>query len=325
MHHTHQQLPAWAQNQPHAKRSALALMFALGDTLDWSQDAAALEIGARINPGSKDKSFVQIAVLGPLSGTQDWMDALAQAGAMNRRPAPQGANIYMRPHYKMKHQWIMLDDLPKARAVALVQQRAGISVQTSDGGNSQAWLLLDRPLHHPDRHAITQTLCQRLETDPDAANGSQFGRLSGFKQRKAGKSGWTNILSDTSRTLRPWSADALLKLAGAGAGFESRGSSPACPTGALQSLSPSPLPPKGQGAEGYRSAPANAPASADESAREFAFACHRLRGGWPPDRIAAAITARALQRDKRKNESAAHKYATATVRKAEIAVRGDRP
>ncbi|MDY0331128.1 MAG: DNA-primase RepB domain-containing protein [Thiomonas sp.] len=330
------QLPEWAQQQPHAKRSALALMFALGDPLPWAAEPrSGLEIAARINPGQRDGAFKRIAALGEMSGTGDWLDALTSAGGMNRRPAPLGANIYIRPLPAAAHPWILLDDLPSSRAVALTHRHSGIAVQTSEPnpakgekeGNAQAWILLDRPLYHPDRTAIARALASHLDGDPAAANGSQPGRLTGFQQRKSGKSGWTNILSDTSRTLRPWSADALLKLAGAGAGLESRGGSspPACPTGALQSLSPSPLPPKGQGAEGHRPTHTLSAPGGDESAREFAFACHRLRGGWPRERIEAAIAARARQRDKRKNEVAAHKYAAATVRKAELAVRGERP
>lgn len=334
-------LPPSLAGLPPAKGAAFAMLFSMGDALDWTQDHAGLEIAALINPGAHDRSssspFVGVATLGALAGMDDWHAALRKAGAMNARPSPEGANIFVRPSPRMAHPWILLDDLPPARAGAITQQHAAIAVETSPG-NAQAWLLLDAHLGHPERTRIVQMLAKRLETDPNAANGSQPGRLAGFQQRKAGKSGWTNVISDTSRTLMPWPTARLMQLAdavsvaetaGARAGVISGDAPPAYPTGTLAlSLSADRAGPQapsraGQGALSP-SRPAASDDGGDQSAREFAFACHRLRDGWPADRVKAAVASHALSRGKRRAPAAAERYAHSLVAAAARAV-GVRP
>ncbi|MGE0106624.1 MAG: DNA-primase RepB domain-containing protein [Thiomonas sp.] len=316
-------LPPSAQAAPPAKRAALAMLYAMGDALDWTDTSAGLEIAGLENPGAPKEStrLLRVAELGPMADLDDWSDALRIAGGMNRKvpraDGKGGINILIRPIPKSKHPWILLDDLPTSRALDLCEQRAGLVVETS-AANAQAWLLLDAHLHHPDRTTITQVLASRLGGDPGAANGSQFGRLAGFKQRKAGKEGWTNLLADTTRTRTPWPSAALLALA-------LSGSSPACPTEVpCGAAPPAPLPLSpdraGHQAPIRAGQGASTSTSGDESAREFAFACHRLRAGWTPERIEHAIAARAQARGKRSGDPQALRYARATVAKALRAV-----
>uniref|UniRef100_D5X4Y2 RepB-like DNA primase domain-containing protein n=1 Tax=Thiomonas intermedia (strain K12) TaxID=75379 RepID=D5X4Y2_THIK1 len=318
-------LPPWVQAQPPAKRNALSHMLGLGDALPWATPGCALEIAARITPGTRKGAFIQIAELRESAAAADWLDALKKAGALNRRQPPEGANIYIRPLHTASHPWILVDDIPAQRAQALAAQHAGIAVQTSDDGNGQFWLLLDKSLPHTARTDIAKALAERLDGDPGAANGSQFGRLAGFQQRKGNKTGWTNVLADTTRTLMPWPADRLLALTGeAGVSRVARACpdvlSPCAAPAALPSLSPAPARPPA--ATGSRQRPAAG--SGDQSAREFAYACHRLRAGWTPDRVQDAIAEHATSRGKRRDLQSAQRYAAATVRKAMSAV-GDQP
>lgn len=317
-------IPAFIAQEPPRLQGAWAMGYALTAAIDWLQPAAALEILALHNPGSADRRLRSIATLAPDDDLSVHRAALAVAGKANA----QGANILIRPAPLAAHPWVWVDDLPTPRAVALAQQWACLVIETRPG-NSQAWLRLDADLRHPERTKIAARLAERLGGDPGAANGSQPGRLPGFKNAKPDAGGaWTNLIADTSRSRPHAPHAALLALAAAApsaAVLSAAGGGeappvplhvPSCPTSLSPGQRPKAAPPGGNRVDGNNSTTGEA----NESAREFAFACHRLRAGWPRDRIEAAIASRAAARGKRRNPAQAAAYARQTVQKAAQAV-----
>ncbi len=206
-----------------------------------------------------------------------------------RRANARGANILIRPGQTTSHPWLLLDDLPLQRLRDLVTSIAGLAVQTSQD-QGQAWLLADRALTQAERGAVQRSLAQRLNADPGATGGGQFGRLPGFKNQKPGRGNWTNLLVDSTSKVNPLPCARLLAPPG----------QPAQPMAAMPACSQSQTASSGA-------------SSGDGSAREFAFACHRLRAGWPTQRVEQAVAEHALARGKRCSEAAAMAYARATV------------
>lgn len=216
-----------------------------------------------------------------------------------RRANAQGANILIRPQPTSAHPWLLLDDLPVARLLDLIAGFAGMAVQTSPD-QGQAWLLADRPMSQAERGAAQRLLVQRLGADLGAAGGGQFGRLPGFRNKKLGRDCWTNLIKDSTSLAAPISSARLLALDGPPPAVINQ-------TGTGEPVAASrPRPGAGEGC--------------DESNKEFAFACHKVREGWARERIEQAIAAHARARGKRRGEAAALAYARATVRAAARAV-----
>lgn len=194
------------------------------------------------------------------------------------------ANVWVRPSAALgEHPLVMLDDLPIPRALAIIRKYTGAAIETS-AGNAQAWIVLSRPLDRAQRQAVAASLARLVGCDSDAVSEPRWGRLPGFRQRKPGKTGWTNLLCVSSGPTLDPSPHLPVSLAPAGT----------C-------VSP---PNGGRGAS---------PGEGDQHRREFAFACHALRGGKSFDEIAASIAARALQRGKRRSPEQAARYARKTV------------
>lgn len=226
----------------------------------------------------------------PVAGAEDTAAVLPWLRARNSS-CSDGANIWIRPGSNLEsHPLVMLDDLPAARAVAVCRKYAGAVVETSSSGNSQVWIVLNRPLGREQRQLVASALCNLIGSDPGAISEPRWGRLPGFQQRKPGKTGWTNLRAvSCGQTLDP------------------------APYLAETQQPPGRLPPNGVGGALHVSAP---PGDGDQHRREFAFACHSLRAGQSPGVVAAAIAERALRRGKRATAAQANAYGERTVRAA---------
>lgn len=205
-----------------------------------------------------------------------------------RNTEEEGMNIWVRPAASLEaHPLVMLDDLPIARARAVSRKYAGAAVETSPGFG-QAWIVLTHPLDREHRQTVAAALCALIGSDPDAISEPRWGRLPGFRQRKPGKSGWTNLLTvSDGRALDP--APYL----------EGMPSPP--------HLRAAVLPPNGAGG------PSCPPSGRDESKCEFKFAIFSLLHGVADEQIAAAIAARALARGKRRTPEQAERYGRKTT------------
>lgn len=200
-----------------------------------------------------------------------------------------GHNIWARPAAP-DHPLIMLDDLPSGRAIAVTRKYAGTAVETTPG-NAQVWIVCDRMLTRKERQDVACALCARIGSDPGAISEPRWGRLPGFKQKKPGKTGWTNLLAVNTegRHFNPGpflTASAPLsapRLREAGGGFTSE--------------------------------------HGDVSRREFAFACHSLRAGLPPDVVAQRIADHVAATGRRKSRDYARRTVAAVLARLRAPVR----
>jgi hypothetical protein len=223
--------------------------------------------------------------------------------------ASKNGQILIRPAAEEDHPWLLLDDVPAEKAMAIANKYAALVVETSkikgtSEGNCQVRLLADRPLRADERRAIQNDLVARLRlagsrADTGSVSGVKLGRLPGFRNRKPGKSNWTNLLADTTAT---------------------------APRYAVVS------PPAEQAEEtGGRGIPTPAPDVPDRSTcrpadrssdgeggyiKDFAHACHLLRAGRPEHEVIATVAERAMRRGKRRTLAQAMQYAQMTVKKA---------
>lgn len=249
-------------------------------------------------------------ILGSLA---DLESALKWAGAMNTGPVklPQywhdatptvqtRANIWIRPA-DSEHRWGFLDDLSQAEATRLASKLPAVLVQTSADHNYQAWVLLDTALSPDQRVEVNRDLARQYGADPYAVSEPRWGRMVGFCQTKPGKPpAWTNLTRDTTDENAPLPVSSSIPPRGGGVHSHS----------SRQLSVPSPK----------ATACAVSAGGDDASRREFAFACHRLRAGWPPERIVEAIAQHALSRGKRGDSARARAYAKGTVENAMRAV-----
>ena len=95
----------------------------------------------------------------------------------------KGAHIYIRP--SGEHRYTVLDDLNQDSVDRLSAEGYGpCAVVETSPGNFQAWLKHDDV--YPARLStfVAQTLAQRYQADPSAADWRRFGRLPGFTNCK---------------------------------------------------------------------------------------------------------------------------------------------
>ena len=205
-------------------------------------------------------------------------------------------NIWVRPSAGLEaHPLVMLDDLPIPRALAVCRKYGGAAVQTSHESRgkpalAQAWIVLARPLDREARQTVAAALCRLIGSDPDAVSEPRWGRLPGFRQRKPGKTGWTNLLSVSS----------------AGPALD-----PAPYLAERPLPKPPSLPPTGAG--GPSPLPHGTKTGRDESKAEFLFALCSLRAGVSIEETAVRISARALDRGKRPTKAQADRYGLDTA------------
>jgi len=181
----------------------------------------------------------------------------------------KSSNIWVRPAATLRsHPIIMLDDLPSPTSLAISRKYRSAVVETSPA-NTQIWLVCSIALGREDRQNVARSLCALVSSDPGAISEPRWGRLPGYRQRKPGKSGWTNILTISGCSLLD-------------------------PT---PHLTPSIHPPGGVGG-GFMAA--SAPHDVDTSRQEFAYACHALRAGVDAREVEASIAEHVLSTGRRK-------------------------
>lgn len=156
-----------------------------------------LDIGAATyDPITKKVSRVEQARLAVRSA-EDFERVMPWARAKNAA----GYNIWIRPAAVLvANPYLMLDDLPLSRARAILQKYSGATVETSPG-NHQVWLRCSRPMSREQRQNVLRHLASITGSDSGAISEPRWGRLPGFRQRKPGKSGWTNLLSISAQPL----------------------------------------------------------------------------------------------------------------------------
>ena len=214
------------------------------------------------------------------------------------------AQVWVRPAPDVDHAWLFADDVPTAEAVAFAARRAALVIETSPN-NCQLRILADRPMTPAERTAAQRVLRLHLGGDGGSISGGKWGRLAGFSNQKPGKTGWWTRLLCLDLASRPVSADRLLAealaLAPAPAFFPREGGEGVRPHGSCSV------------GRGQSDGPATAPGGSRD---DFRFACDQIRSGTDQQAIISAITAAAMSRGKRRNESGCREYAERTVRNA---------
>lgn len=218
--------------------------------------------------------------------------------------ASKNGQILIRPAAEEDHPWLLLDDVPEAKAMAISRKYAALVVLTSKNkdtgeGNCQVRLLADRPLSANERLAIQNDLVARLrgaeiQADTGSTSGVKMGRLPGFRNRKPGRRNWTNLLADTTATAPRYVVVSPPSERTEESG--GRGVHDHCHATAIHGSG------KADGEGGY--------------VNEFSFACRRLRDGRPEEAVIDEIAQHALERGKRRTLVQSRKYAEKTVKKA---------
>jgi hypothetical protein len=209
-------------------------------------------------------------------------DFAAVSPWLKSQNARQPANIWIRPADALAaHPIIMLDDLQPARAAAICRKYSGAAAETSQG-NAQAWILCARPLTREERQDVARSLCHLIGSDPGAISEPRWGRLPGFRQRKPGKTGWTNLLTiSTGPALDP-----------------------------TPHLSPAPA----RSATGGGGGSFTARSSTDDmSKREFVYACNALRAGVDHSVVQQRIAAHVAATGRKKSPSYPASVVTAAL------------
>ena len=199
-----------------------------------------------------------------------------------RHENASGSNIWIRPAVPA-HAFVMLDDLPTAIARAIVRKYRALAVETSPN-NTQVWIVCARPLTREERQDVARSLCRLTGSDPGAISEPRWGRLAGYRQKKPGKEGFMTRVIAASGNEKP----------------------PLDPTPHLAASS---SPPRGAAVVASCSVSTSGGKDRDESRREFAFACHALRRGMPPEEIESRIAAHVAETGRRKSRD----YAARTV------------
>jgi hypothetical protein len=126
----------------------------------------------------------------------------------------RGAHIYVRP--SGEHRYTVLDDLSADSVDRLgADGLEPCTVVETSPGNLQAWLKHDDVYPKQLSTFIAQTLAQRYQGDPSAADWRRFGRLAGFtncKEKYRRPDGLFPFVLLQSATGQPCSRAAFLRL-----------------------------------------------------------------------------------------------------------------
>ena len=213
------------------------------------------------------------------------MYAAGWAWANNKR----GLDVYLRPATGPAWPVIILDDLPTATALAIARKYSALVYETS-ANNCHAWIAIKKPLSITDRRALQERLAALIGADAGSKSGDHFGRAAGFHNRKPGRHNYVvevraetrGLLLDHARVLTVLPPHKDQETGGGG------------PTHACTA---------GDGV--------------DYHVREYAFACHRLRGGWTHEQVEDAIRQHVEITGRRKPKD----YPARTVAKAAATIR----
>ena len=116
------------------------------------------------------------------------LDSISAAAVLERLPLlkyrnAHGSHIYIRP--SGEHRFTTLDDLHETSLARLaVDGFNPCAVVETSAGNFQAWLKHSRPFPKLLGTFAAQTLAERYDADPSAADWRRFGRLPGFTNCK---------------------------------------------------------------------------------------------------------------------------------------------
>jgi hypothetical protein len=116
------------------------------------------------------------------------LDNIPAAAVLERLPLlkyrnAHGSHIYIRP--SGEHRFTVLDDLNETTLGRLVSDGFNpCGVVETSAGNFQAWLKHPAVLPKPIGTFAAQTLANRYDADPSAADWRRFGRLPGFTNCK---------------------------------------------------------------------------------------------------------------------------------------------
>src|SRR5579859_279797 len=116
------------------------------------------------------------------------LDGIPAAAVLDRlsllkRSNARGSHIYIRP--SGEHSFTALDDLNETSLARLSADGfAPCAVVETSAGNFQAWLKHSRIFPKLLGTFAAQTLAERYEADPSAADWRRFGRLPGFTNCK---------------------------------------------------------------------------------------------------------------------------------------------
>jgi hypothetical protein len=116
------------------------------------------------------------------------LDGISAATVLDRLPLlkyrnAHGSHIYIRP--SGEHRYTTLDDLSEASLARLSAEGfTPCAVVETSAGNFQAWLKHPRTFPKLLGTFAAQTLAERYDADPSAADWRRFGRLPGFTNCK---------------------------------------------------------------------------------------------------------------------------------------------
>jgi hypothetical protein len=116
------------------------------------------------------------------------LDGISAAAVLDRLPLlkyrnAHGSHIYIRP--PGEHRYTTLDDLSETSLARLLGDGfTPCAVVVTSAGNFQAWLKHPRIFPKLLGTFAAQTLAERYDADPSAADWRRFGRLPGFTNCK---------------------------------------------------------------------------------------------------------------------------------------------
>jgi len=115
----------------------------------------------------------------------------------------KNANIWVRPEPESAHPWLFIDDVPMDMAKKIANIYQCIVVETSPN-NCQIRLVSNCDLSKEQRTEVQRSLVKLLGASADSGSiaGCKWGRLPGFRNKKLGKNGWTNLISVPDESLK---------------------------------------------------------------------------------------------------------------------------
>lgn len=214
-----------------------------------------------------------------------------------------GQDVYFRPARGHAAAVLLIDDVPKARALSIAGKYRAYVVETSPD-RCHVWIGTDRVLDEDERFQAQKHIVQALNqndghvADPNSVSGEHFGRLPGCRTYKRGPDAavWVNVIAEPDQDAPLYSP--VFALAADPA--------PLSPTRRACGSSPR------QGSTGCRSAARSNKGGRDESSAEWGFVMGQLENGVAPN----VVEERLLQHCRERRGRDAERYARYTVQRA---------